>query len=91
MFELRPELREQNEALNDPDDPQTEQDAADDNGRSIDETNAGEIEANTTFHDLETERRGAQDGVVRRFRRFIFKTKVNDGNIQTGRTGDSYE
>ena len=85
MFKLRPELREQNEALNDPDDPQTVATAADDNGRSIGETDGGEIEANTTFHDLTIECTGANYGIVQRVKRFVSKIKVNSRNIAAGR------
>ena len=54
---------------------------------STDEATAAEMEANTTFHDLETEHTGGNNGLVQRFKRFISKRKVNRGNSAAGRTG----
>ena len=85
LIELRPELREQNEALNDPDDPQTVQNVTDLNGQSVDQTDGGEIEAYTTFHDLTIEHTGANYGIVQRVKRFVSKIKVNSRSIAAGR------
>ena len=46
---------------------------------STDEANATEMEANTTFHDLE-EHMDAKYGVIRRVKRFIFRKSINDRN-----------
>ena len=54
---------------------------------SKDEATAAETEANTTFHNLETEHTGAKYGLIQGFKRFISKKKVNSGNIAAGRTG----
>ena len=78
LLELRPELREQDEtsgdALND----------LDLNAEDTEETNATEMEANTTFHDLRAERTGAKYRLVQRVKRFI--SNRNGGNIAAGRT-----
>ena len=58
LLKLRPELQEQEVVSDDPDDSQTEQERID-------------IQANTTFHDLETERPGTNNGLVQRIKRFI--------------------
>ena len=86
LLELRPELREQNETGDDPDDPQTPREATDPNSQSIDEANAAEMEANTSFHDLAAAHTGGNNGLVQRVKRFISKRKVNRGNIAVGRT-----
>ena len=85
ILELRPELREQNEASDDPDDPQNTMDNVELNAEDTDEANAAEMEANTTFHDLQDERTGANNGLVQRFKRFISKKKVNCRNNPAGR------
>ena len=79
LLQLRPQLGEQDEALNDPD--ETAQGNADDD----DDTNGPEIEANTTFHDLDTESTHAKYGVVERVKRFISKIKVNSRKIAVSR------
>ena len=53
---------------------------------SADEATAAEMEANTTFHDLEAEPTGGNNGLVQRVKRFISQRKVNRGNIAVGRT-----
>ena len=83
LLQLRPELREQEEALNDPDDLQAELDTAYDNVQHHDGANADEMEANTTFHHLETEPSG---GLVERVKRFVSKIKVNRVNNAARRT-----
>ena len=88
ILELRPELREQNEATDDPDDPEDAVDNTELNTtQSTDEGNTAETEANTTFHDLEAKPTGAKFGLVQRIKRFISKRKANVGNIAAGRTG----
>ena len=52
---------------------------------STDEANATEMEANTTFHDLEIVHTGVKYGLVQRVKRFISKRKVNRGNVAAGR------
>ena len=84
LLELRPELREQNETPDNPDDPR---DATGANSQSVDVADAGEMEANTTFHNLEVEHTGVNNGLVQRFKRFISKRKANGGNIAVARTG----
>ena len=84
ILELRPDLREQNEATGDPDDPQ---DGTELNTEGTDEANAAEVEGNTTFHDLEAEHTGSNIGLVQRVKRFISKRKAIGGNIGVGRTG----
>ena len=91
ILELRPELREQTEVTNDPDDPQEAADDTELNTEGCDEANAAEIEANTTFHDLEAEHTGRNNGLVQRVKRFISKRKANGGNIAAGRTGIAVE
>ena len=86
ILELRPELREQNEATDDPDDPQDAVDDTEVNTEGTDEANTEEIEANTTFHDLEAEPTSGNNGLVQRVKRFISKRKVNGRNIAAGRT-----
>ena len=54
------------------------------NAEDTDETNATEMEANTTFHDLSAERTGAKYRLVQRVKRFI--SNRNGGNIAAGRT-----
>ena len=76
ILELRPELREQDEALNDPDDPQTGQDATDLNDQSTSEASAGETDTNTTVHNLEAKCTGAKYGVMQRVKKFIFRSRV---------------
>ena len=88
ILELRPELREQNEATDDPDDPQDAVDDTEVNTEGTNEANTEEIEANTTFHDLEAEPTSGNNGLVQRVKRFISKRKVNNGNIGAGRIGD---
>ena len=83
LLELRPELREQDETRDEPDDTQTQQDTTDHNSQSMDEADAAEMEANTTFHDLEAERTGGNNGLMQKVKRFISKKKVN--SIVTGR------
>ena len=73
LLELRPKLREENETCDDPNDTLTQQDATDPNSQSA-EAKAGDMEANTTFHDLE-EHVGVKHGVMQRVKRFIFKKK----------------
>ena len=87
LLELRPELREQNETRNDPDDPQTQQDATDPNSQSVDGADAAEMEGNTTFHDFEAEHTGGNNGLVQRVKRFISKRKVKGGKNAVGRIG----
>ena len=84
LLELRPELREQNETPDNPDDPR---DATGANNQSVDEADAGEMEANTTFHDLEAEHTGAKYGLVQKVKRFILKRTANGRNIAVGRNG----
>ena len=83
ILELRPELREQNEATGDPDDPQ---DNTEVNTEGTDEANAAEMEDNTTCHDLEAERTVGNNGLVQRVKRFISKRKVNGRRDAEGRT-----
>ena len=85
ILELRPELREQNEATCDPDYPQGNVDDVDLNAEATHEENTTEMEANTTFHDLETEHTGAKYGLVKRIKRFISKRKVNSRHDPAGR------
>ena len=85
-LELRPELREQNEASDDPDDPQDAVDDTEVNTEGTNEANTEEIEANTTFHNLEAEPTSGNNGLVQRVKRFISKRKVNGRNIAAGRT-----
>ena len=73
LLELKPELREQNEARDDPDHPQTQQDATDPNSQSV-EAETIDMEANTTFQDLK-EHVGVKHGVMQRVKRFLFKKK----------------
>ena len=54
---------------------------------STDEATVTEMEANTTFHDLEAEHTGGNNGVIHRVKRFISKRKVNRGNIAADRIG----
>ena len=83
ILELRPELREQNEASDDPDDAEGNiVDDVDLNAEGTDEANT----VNTTFHNLEAEGTGGNNGLVQRFKRFISKRKVNGGNIAVDRT-----
>ena len=65
LLKLRPELQEQEVVSDDPDDSQTEQERT-----NIHEENAGEIQANTTFHDMEAECPGANYGLLQRVKRF---------------------
>ena len=74
ILELRPELREQDEAAAD------EDDRAD---QINDGATAEETEANTTFHNLE-ERTTAKYGLVQKFKRYIFRTKVCVRNTTAG-------
>ena len=91
ILELRPELREQNEASDDPDDPQDAVDDAEGNTMDDVDLNAegtdGANTVNTTFHNLEAEHAGGNNGLVQRFKRFISKKKVNSENIAAGGTG----
>ena len=84
LLELRPELREQNETIDDPDEPQDTVDNVGVNAQDIDEANAGNLEANTTFHNLE-EHRSAKYGVMERLKRFIFRKKENYRHNPAGR------
>ena len=84
ILELRPELREQNEATDDPDAPQDTVNNVELNTEDTDEANTAEMEANTTFHDLRAEHTGAKYGLVQRFKIFISKRKTNGGNIGVG-------
>ena len=87
ILKLKPELQEENETQEDPDDPQ---DAADDtevNTEGTDKQSAAEMEANTTFHDLEAEQIGRNNGLIQRVKRFVSKRNGNGGNIAAGRTG----
>ena len=86
IFELRPELREQNEGTDDPDDPHDTLDDVVLNAEDIDEVSASEMEANTTFHNLEAEHTGENDGLLQRVKSLISKKKVNGRNIAVGRT-----
>ena len=61
ILELRPELREQNEATGDSHDPQDAVDDTELNTDGTDEANTAEIEANTTFHNLEAESTGGNN------------------------------
>ena len=85
LLELRPELREQNEANDENDNPQ---DTVDDdlNIEGSDEGNAAEMEANTTFHDFEAKPTGGNNGLVQRVKRFISMRKVNGRYDPEGRT-----
>ena len=91
ILELRPELQKQNEATEDPYDPQDAVDETEVNiegaGEGNTEANTPEVEANTTFHNLEVEHTGVNNGLVQRVKRFISKRKANRGNIVVGRTG----
>ena len=87
ILELRPELREQNEASDDPDDPQGAIDDTELNTQETNEADAGEMEANTTFHDFEAEQTCAKYGLVQRVKRFILRRKANGGNNAAGRIG----
>ena len=84
LLEIRPELREQDEALDDPEDPETEQDTNHNNGQSTDEADAGEMETYTTFQNLAAKCAGAKCGVMQRVKRFIFRSRQEVGN-NTGR------
>ena len=92
LLELKPELREQDEMSGDPDDPQyavndaegNTMDDVDLNTQGTNEANSGEMEANTTFHNLE-EHVGVKHGVMQRVKRFIFREKVNSRNNPAGR------
>ena len=66
ILELRPELREQNEASDDPDDPQDVADDTELNTETTDEGNTAEMEANTTFHNLEDEPTSKNNGLVKK-------------------------
>ena len=79
LLELRPE------ATGDPDDPQDTVDNVELKAEDTDEANAGNWEANTTFHDLEAERTGGNNGLVQRVKRFISKKKAKGRNITAGR------
>ena len=87
ILELRPELQEQNETPGDPDDPQDAVDNTEVNTEGSDETNTAEVEANTTFHNIEAAHTGANNGLIKRVKRFISKRKVNRRNIAVDRTG----
>ena len=80
ILEMRPELREQNEATDDPDDPHDAVDDTEVNTQATDEANTAEMETDTTFHNLETECAGRNNGLVERVKRFISKRKANRGN-----------
>ena len=86
ILELRPELKEQNEVTDDPDDSQDAVDDADLNAEGTGEGNLTEMEGNTSFHDLEAEPTSGNNGLVQRVKRFISKRKVNGRNIAAGRT-----
>ena len=43
------------------------------------------MEADTTFHDLETEHTGRKNGLVQRVKRFIFTSQVKGRHNQAGR------
>ena len=77
ILELRPELREQHNAVDD----------NELNPHGIDDANGAEMEANTTFHDLEAKPTGGYNGLVQMIKRFISKKKANGGNIRVGKTG----
>ena len=87
ILELRPELREQNEVTDDPDDQPEIVGDTELNTQSTNEGNAAEVEANTTFHNFEAEHTGANVGLVQRVKKFISKRKANNGNIVAGRIG----
>ena len=87
ILELRPELREENEVTGHSDDPQDAVDDTELNTEGTNEANAGEMEANTTFHDFEAEQTYDKYGLVQRFKRYISKRKTNGGNIAVGRIG----
>ena len=80
ILEMRPELREQNEATCDPDDPQDAVDDTEVNTQATDEASTAEMETDTTFRNLETECKGRNYGLVERVKRFISKRKANRGN-----------
>ena len=84
LLELKPELREQDDASGDHDDSNDTMDNVTLNTQRTDESNSGEMETNTTFHDLE-EHVGVKDGVMQKVKRFIFRKKVNSRNIAAGR------
>ena len=80
ILELRPELQEQNEVGDDTD---HQQDTVDDTELSTEGNNgtdADEMEASTTFHDLEAEPTGEKYGIVDRVKRFMFRKRVNVAN-----------
>ena len=86
LLELRPELREQNEANDENDNPQDTVDDGDLNIKGSEEGNAAEMEANTTFHDFEPKPTGGNNGLVQRVKRFISMRKVNGRHDPEGRT-----
>ena len=74
------ELREVNETRDDPDDTLTQQDATDPNSQSA-KAEAGDMEANTTFHDLK-QHVGVKHWVMQREKRFIFKKKIDSSRAK---------
>ena len=48
---------------------------------------SAEIEANTTFHNLEVEHTGGNNGSVQRIKRFMSRKKAKGRNNAAGRTG----
>ena len=84
LLELRPELREQDDAQGDPDDPQDTMENVELDTQGIDEANTAEMEANTTFHNFE-EQVDAKYGVIQRVKRLIFRKKVNGRHNPRGR------